>query len=174
MCIAVGQPCASLWGNHNPDAVSPPAATPRRHTAFDRHVLHLPQIRTVQCMKCGKVGHSSGDKECPQFGQSTGSASEATRLRLEDPLTLMKVRITSISNFFGGSASGSFTVTRRAQLPRSAMLRDRRGFPAQVLCTNSDLDSTSSSQAREALMTHERFEMRRPMTGRSPTRGAPS
>lgn len=138
-----------------PQRAAPDPSSPRSQLAL-RH-LRPParQIRTVQCLKCGKVGHSSGDKECPQYGQAS-SATEATRLRLEDPLTLMKARHS------GGAMGGD------------ADRGDELGCRGSKRLLSDGMHPTACGreQAREALMTHERFEMKRPMTGRSPTRGA--
>lgn len=43
------------------------------------------EIRNVKCMRCGKHGHQSGDRECPL--KDAIMPSEETRLKREDPLT---------------------------------------------------------------------------------------
>ncbi|CAA7395563.1 unnamed protein product [Spirodela intermedia] len=43
------------------------------------------EIRNVRCMRCGKHGHQSGDRECPL--KDAIMPSEESRLKREDPLT---------------------------------------------------------------------------------------
>ena len=64
---------------------------PKEATAgADAHVKPFGvEIRMVKCLRCGKWGHSGTDRECPLRDQNP---NDAFRMRLEDPLTLMKAR----------------------------------------------------------------------------------
>jgi len=43
-------------------------------------------LRSTRCLRCGGVGHSSTERECPRFRDATVEADQARRVR-EDPLT---------------------------------------------------------------------------------------
>jgi len=76
-------------------------------------------IRYCQCLKCGAFGHTSGDRECPLWGEIT--SLNAARLRREDPMTYM-ARDEEEEEEGGGREGGrgekEKVVLRLAALPR--------------------------------------------------------
>ncbi|GAB5033999.1 protein kinase [Nannochloropsis oceanica] len=74
-------------------------------------------IRNCQCLKCGAYGHTSGDRECPLWGEIT--SLNAARLRREDPLTYME-KDEEEGGPEGGKEGGKKekVVLRLAALPR--------------------------------------------------------
>ena len=47
------------------------------------------EYRPIQCLRCGGFGHNGIDRECPMHEHNP---NEEFRVRLEDPLSLMKAR----------------------------------------------------------------------------------
>lgn len=47
------------------------------------------ELKAIQCMRCGGFGHNGTDKECPMHNFNP---NDEFRLKLEDPLSLMKAR----------------------------------------------------------------------------------
>ena len=58
------------------------------------------EIRNVKCLRCGKHGHQSGDRECPL--KDAIMPSEQSRLARDDPLTAILAQTGSSTevNFF--------------------------------------------------------------------------
>jgi CBF1 interacting corepressor len=47
------------------------------------------ELKAIQCLRCGGFGHSGTDKDCPMANYNP---NDEFRLKLEDPLSLMKAR----------------------------------------------------------------------------------
>lgn len=47
------------------------------------------ELKAIQCLRCGGFGHNGTDKECPMHNFNP---NDEFRLKLEDPLSLMKAR----------------------------------------------------------------------------------
>ena len=54
-------------------------------------------LRDTRCIRCGGIGHSSTDRECPRFND-THTAADQSRLVREDPLTKLQAIATATAS----------------------------------------------------------------------------